>query len=42
MQVFQAIVNALVAARIMTGINGRRRYGVPHETLIERLRQYGR
>jgi len=38
----EAIVNALVAARTMTGVNGRRLYGLPHDELTALLRQYGR
>lgn len=38
----EAIVNALVAARTMTGINGNTVYSLPHEALIELLRRYTR
>jgi len=38
----EAIVNALITARTMTGINGRRLYGLPHTEVIELMRQYGR
>jgi len=38
----EAIVNALVAARTMTGINGRRLYGLPHDEVVKLMRQYGR
>jgi len=38
----EAIVNALVAARTMTGINGRRLYGLPHAEVVKLMRQYGR
>ncbi len=38
----EAIVNALVAGRDMTGVNGRKVYGLPHDRLREILRRYGR
>ena len=38
----EAIVNALVAAETMTGINGNTVYELPHDRLIETLRQYNR
>lgn len=38
----EAIVNALIAARTMTGINGNTAYGIPHDRLKEILRKYGR
>jgi L-aminopeptidase/D-esterase-like protein len=38
----EAIVNALVAARTMTGINGTRVYGIPHDELRSILRHYNR
>lgn len=38
----EAIVNALVAAETMTGINGNTVYALPHDRLIEVLRKYGR
>jgi len=38
----EAIVNALVAARTMTGANGYRAYGLPHDALLDLLRRYGR
>ena len=38
----EAIVNALVAARTMVGINGHRVEALPHVRLIEVIRKYGR
>lgn len=38
----EAVINALVAGRTMTGRNGSRVYGIPHEALRESLRKYGR
>jgi D-aminopeptidase len=38
----EAIVNALVAARTMTGINGTRVYGIPHDELRTILRRFNR
>lgn len=38
----EAIVNALVAAKTMTGINGARYFGIPHDELREILRRYNR
>jgi D-aminopeptidase len=38
----EAIVNALVAAETMTGINGNTVYALPHDRLIEALRKYNR
>ena len=38
----EAIVNALIAAETMTGVEGRRIEAIPHERLQELLRQYGR
>ena len=38
----EAIINALVAAETMTGINGNRVYALPHDQLVEVLRGYGR
>ena len=38
----EAIVNALVAARTMEGINGNTVYALPHDRLREVLRKYGR
>ena len=38
----EAIVNSMVAARDMTGVNGRRIYALPHDRLREVLRRHGR
>jgi L-aminopeptidase/D-esterase-like protein len=38
----EAIVNALVAARTMTGINGNTVYALPHDRLRRVLRAYNR
>jgi L-aminopeptidase/D-esterase-like protein len=38
----EAIVNALVAAQTMRGINGNTVYGLPRERLRDVMRRYGR
>lgn len=38
----EAIVNALVAARTMTGYNGNTAHAIPHDRLREALRKYNR
>jgi len=38
----EAIVNALVAARTMTGINGARYFGLPHDEVRDILKRYNR
>ena len=38
----EAIVNALVAARTMTGINGNTVHALPHDRVVELLRRHGR
>jgi L-aminopeptidase/D-esterase-like protein len=38
----EAIVNAMVAAQTMTGVNGFRVYGLPHDRLRAALRKYNR
>jgi len=38
----EAIVNSMVAARDMTGVNGRRIYAIPHDRLREILRRHDR
>lgn len=38
----EAIVNSMVAARTMTGANGVRLYGLPHDRLRAALRKYNR
>jgi D-aminopeptidase len=36
----EAILNALVAAKTMTGHNGRTAHALPHDKLIEVMREY--
>jgi D-aminopeptidase len=38
----EAIVNAMVAAETMEGINGNKAYALPHQLLIETLKKYNR
>jgi D-aminopeptidase len=38
----EAIVNALIAAETMTGVNGNTVYALPHDRLIEALKKYNR
>ena len=38
----EAVINALVAGRTMTGRNGSSVHGIPHDALREVLRKYGR
>jgi D-aminopeptidase len=38
----EAIINALVAAKTMTGLNGSRVHALPHDVLSEVLRRHGR
>ena len=38
----EAIVNALIAARTMTGVNGTRFFGIPHDELRAILKRYNR
>ena len=38
----EAIVNALIAGETMTGVQGRRVEGIPHERVREVLKKYGR
>ena len=38
----EAIVNALIAAKTMVGINGNTVYALPHDRLIDILREYKR
>jgi D-aminopeptidase len=38
----EAIVNAMVAAETMTGVDGNRAYGLPHDRLRAALRKYNR
>ncbi len=38
----EAIINAMVAAETMEGINGNKAYGLPHKAVMEVLRKYNR
>ena len=38
----EAIVNAMIAAETMEGINGNKAYGIPHDLLIDVLKKYNR
>jgi D-aminopeptidase len=38
----ESIINAMVAAETMEGINGNKAYGIPHDLLIEVLKKYNR
>ncbi|WP_445737794.1 DmpA family aminopeptidase [Mariniflexile sp.] len=38
----EAIINAMVAAETMVGINGNKAYALPHDLLIETLKKYNR
>lgn len=38
----EAIINAMVAAETMQGINGNKSYAIPHDLLIEILKKYNR
>lgn len=38
----EAIVNAMVAAETMEGVNGNKVYAIPHDRLIATLKKYGR
>jgi len=38
----EAIVNALVAGETMTGANGFRVYGIPHDRLVAAMKKWGR
>jgi D-aminopeptidase len=38
----EAIINAMVAADTMEGINGNKTYALPHDKVIELLKKYGR
>lgn len=38
----EAIINAMVAAETMEGINGNKSYAIPHDLLIETLKKYHR
>lgn len=38
----EAIINAMVAAETMEGINGNKAYALPQKKVMELLRKYGR
>ena len=38
----EAIINAMVAAETMEGINGNKAYGLPHKLVMEVLKKYNR
>ena len=38
----EAIINAMVAAETMEGINGNKAYALPHDLLVETLKKYNR
>jgi L-aminopeptidase/D-esterase-like protein len=38
----EAIINAMVAAETMEGINGNKAHALPHDLLIETLKKYNR
>jgi L-aminopeptidase/D-esterase-like protein len=38
----EAIINALVAGRTMTGVDGNKVYALPHQLVRQILRQYNR
>ena len=38
----EAIINAMVAAETLSGINGNKVYALPHDLLIEVLKDYNR
>lgn len=38
----EAIINAMVAAETMEGVNGNKAYALPHDLLIEALKKYNR
>lgn len=38
----EAIINAMVAAETMEGINGNKAYALPHQKVVELLRKWGR
>lgn len=38
----EAIINAMIAAETMEGINGNKSYALPHELLVEVLKKYNR
>jgi len=38
----EAIINAMISAQTMTGINGNKKYALPHDRLMEAMKKYGR
>ena len=38
----EAIINAMVAAETMEGINGNKAYAIPHDKLVDVLKRYNR
>ena len=38
----EAIINAMIAAETMEGINGNTSYAIPHDVLVETLQKYNR
>ena len=38
----EAVINAMVAAETMTGVNGNTVYAIPHDRLREAMRKYNR
>jgi len=38
----EAIINALIAAETMIGINGNKAYALPHDRLCSTLKKYNR
>ncbi len=38
----EAIINAMVAAETIEGINGNKAYALPHDLLIKTLKKYNR
>ena len=38
----ESIINAMVAAETMEGINGNKAYGLPHNLVIDLLKKYNR
>ena len=38
----ESIINAMIAAETMEGINNNKAYALPHDTLIEVLKKYNR
>ena len=38
----EAIINAMVAAETMEGINGNKAYALPHHLIVDLLKKYNR